>query len=358
MASGILVVIDEPTHRSGVSATRVLARGWAVNPLSERGSGVSRVDLYLDGGPDTGGQYLGTANYGRERPDVAAALGGQRFLNSGWDLVIDLPRGPHTLLAIAAPSGPQPALVVPGVASVRATVGGMAGRTAAECGPGGYCTGDEGGEHSTGPGFSHSPLYAGNQYVGYGAFGHGGTTPPYGWWDANLPAAMPSLLAAVAVSNAPQFYNDVPLLYNQSLLSTLSTQGALGAIGGCVGPAFAWMGDLGLSSYGGYSYAFPNIAGLGTGISANIGLAASNYGGLIGGPLSVPFSGSVGLGRVFASGATGAWNGSTITLAGLLGGRVSGPGGVGGSFASNSGLIYPGYWGSETLHPSGCIQRL
>ncbi len=134
---GIIVSIDEPTHRSGVTARRVLVRGWAADPASQRGTGVSRVDLYLDGGPDEGGFYVGQATYGRERPDVAAALGGERFLATGWDMIVDMARGPHTIVAVAAPTGSAPALVVPGVASVHATVGGTAGRTASGCGAGG-----------------------------------------------------------------------------------------------------------------------------------------------------------------------------------------------------------------------------
>src|SRR5262249_3301815 len=97
-AGAIVVAIDEPTNRSGTAATNLLVRGWRANPSSARGTGASRVDLYLDGGPDQGGMFLGQAQYGRERPDVADALGGQRFLASGWDVAVDLPRGPHTLV--------------------------------------------------------------------------------------------------------------------------------------------------------------------------------------------------------------------------------------------------------------------
>ena len=195
---GIIVSIDEPTHRSGTSADRVLVRGWAADPNSQLGTGVARVDLYLDGGPDQGGFYLGRANYGRQRPDVAAALGGDRFLPSGWDIVVDIPRGPHTLVAVAAPTGPGPAVVTPGVASIRATVGGQAGRTVRGCGAGGYCTSDEGGGQTMPRPSREDALYAGNLYVGEGAFGHGPTTPRYGWWDALLPDAMPYLQAFAA----------------------------------------------------------------------------------------------------------------------------------------------------------------
>jgi hypothetical protein len=362
---GIIVAIDEPTHRSG-TATRVLVRGWAANPASERGTGVSRVDLYLDGGPDQGGFYLGQANYGRERPDVAAALGSERFLRSGWDLVVDLPRGPHTIVALAAPTGREPALVVPGVASVRVTAGGPAGRTAVGCAAGGYCTSDEGGEVTgTGPGWIGQPLYAGNQYVSYGAFGHGATTPPYGWWDALLPALVPYLLAYAAYAYPyPQlFFGQAPFLYNQGLLSTLSTQGVLGTVGGCVGPAFAGLDTLGLSVIGGYSYGFPFIGPLASTMNSlgTIGFPNALYGtlGYSAGPLlGVSFPGGVPIGGIYASGLTGGYNASLTTIAGLLGGNVSGPGGVGGAISTSYGGIYPGYFNSEIFHPTACVQRL
>src|SRR5262249_53931587 len=75
---GIIVAIDEPTNRSGTTASRVLVRGWALNPASQRGTGVSRVDLYLDGGPDQGGMYLGRAAYGSARPDVVDSMDGSQ----------------------------------------------------------------------------------------------------------------------------------------------------------------------------------------------------------------------------------------------------------------------------------------
>lgn len=356
----IVVVIDEPTHRAGVSATRLLVRGWAVNPTSQRGTGVARVDLYLDGGPDTGGQYLGRANYGRERPDVAAALGPQ-FLNSGWDLVVDLPRGPHTLVAVAAPTGTEPVVVLPGVASVRATVGGMAGRTVPGCGAGGYCMAD-GGQATTGPGWDGTPLYAGNQYVAYGAFGHGQTTPPYGWWDDQLPALMPYLLAWAANTYPyPQlFYGMRPLLYSQGLLTALSTQGVLGTLGTCFAPAFGNMDILSLGVFGGYALGFPQgLGGIQSTLSGLAGLGVQGYVGTgLGTYPQINFAGTVSPYFLGAGGATGSWNGSLSSISGLFGGRVSGPGGIGGAIHNGGGNIYPGYWVSETLQRSACIQGL
>lgn len=358
----IVVVIDEPTHRAGVSATRLLVRGWAVNPASQRGTGVARVDLYLDGGPDTGGQYLGQANYGRERPDVAAALGPQ-FLASGWDLAVDLPRGPHTLIAIAAPPAGEPTVVLPGVASVHATVGGMAGRTTPGCGAGGYCSSEEGGyQEMAGPGWNSTPLYAGNQYVAYGAFGHGQTTPPYGWWDAQLPALMPYLLAWAANTYPyPQlFYGSQPTLYSQALLTQLSSQGVLGTLGTCFAPAFGNMDTLSLSVFGGYSLGFPvGTGGIRSTLSGQLGLGTLGTWNAGNGSFpQINYAGSINPYYPTATGVTGAWNGGLTSLSSMFGGRVSGPGGVGGAIHNGGGNIYPGYWVSETMQRSACIQGL
>ncbi|HEY7060663.1 MAG TPA: hypothetical protein VII06_04230 [Chloroflexota bacterium] len=346
-AGAVVVAIDEPTNRSGTAASSLLVRGWAANPSSSRGTGVSQVDLYLDGGPDQGGQFLGRAQYGRERPDVADALGGQRFLASGWDIDVDLPRGPHTLVAVAAPSGSQPALEVPGVASIQVAVGGRPGVTTHECGAGGYCTSQEGGFRSRGPGRRNDPIYAGNLYQATGAFGNGPTTPPYGWWDAQLPDLAAYILAyqAFAYPGPQQFWGNVPSLYNQSILSTLSTQGSLAFIGGgCVGPAFAGLDTLGLSVLGGYSFGFPILSGLATTGNGpgTLGFGNATFG--IGwgatGQSDLPVAGPTNLGRLFAGGQTLGWNTSLVGLARLNGGAEAGPGGVGGAISSSRGTPF------------------
>ena len=363
-AAGIVVSIDEPTHRSAVTARRVLVRGWAADPASQRGPGVGRVDLYLDGGPDQGGLYLGQASYGRERPDVAMALGGQRFLTSGWELIIEMPRGPHTIVAVAAPSAGGPALVVPGVASVHATIGGPSGSTTSGCGAGGYCTSDEGGEaQGTRRGWTSQAMYQGNLYVGSGAFGLGPTAPPYGWWDAYNDEMAAYILAyqTYAYPYPQSFYGHVPRLYDQGLLSTLATQGALAFPGsGCVGPAYGGADILGLSVIGGYSVGFPYLHGIGTtgNGTGTIGFPSSTFGAatVFGSPLSVPLSGSVGMGSIFARGQSGAWNGALTSLARITGGRAAGPGGVGGAISSGGGA-QPGAPVPATLFGSGCNQR-
>src|SRR5215217_2135213 len=337
--TAIVVAIDEPTHRSGSTATRVNVRGWAANPASMLGTGVARVDLYLDGGPDTGGQYLGRATYGRQRADVADALGGSRFLSTGWDIVVEIPRGPHTLVAVAAPTGPETAVVIPGVASVRAVIGGPSGRTAVTCGAGGYCTSLEGGFGNQ-AGVPTDAMYQGNAYVGYGTYGFGATTPQYGWWDALLPDLVPYLVAyAASAYPGPQsFFGHTPALYDQNILTAQSTLGVFARPGGCSGIwNFGGHGPLGLGILGGYSYGFPFIQGIGssTPIGQPNNTPGSPYGA--GYPLSVPLSGSTGLGSVFASGVTGAFNGGLTSLGGLFNGSAIGVGGAGGAISSSYG---------------------
>jgi hypothetical protein len=363
-STAIIVAIDEPTHRSGATATRLNVRGWAANPASPLGTGVARVDLYLDGGPDSGGQYLGRATYGRQRVDVAEALGGSRFLATGWDIIVDIPRGPHTLVAVAAPTGPELAVVIPGVASVRAVVGGPAGRTERGCAAGGYCTSLEGGANRSGNGSASDPPYVGNAYVGYGTYGFGPTTPQYGWWDALLPDLVPYLIAyAASAYPGPQsFFGHTPALYDQNLLTAQSTLGVLGRSGGCSGIwNFGGHGPLGLGVLGGYSYGFPFIQGIGS--STPIGMPNNTPGSPYGSgyPLSVPLSGSTGLGSIFASGVTGAYNGGLTSLGGLFNGSAIGVAGAGGAISSSYGGFYPGAAGSsigDTFQPGGCTQRL
>lgn len=81
--------VDQPAQGSPVEAP-VRLQGWAADPQATVGTGVDRVDLYLDGQITTRGVPLGEITYGESRPDVAAALGGQnederaRFARSGF----------------------------------------------------------------------------------------------------------------------------------------------------------------------------------------------------------------------------------------------------------------------------------
>ncbi|HLI29387.1 MAG TPA: hypothetical protein VKZ60_20160 [Chloroflexota bacterium] len=86
----ILLQIDRPAQGVPVSAP-VRIEGWAADPAAPVGTGVERVDMYLDGQITTRGIPLGEVSYGESRPDVGAALGGQeqaaRFSRSGWSVL-------------------------------------------------------------------------------------------------------------------------------------------------------------------------------------------------------------------------------------------------------------------------------
>jgi len=77
--------------------------GWAADPEGP-GTGVDAVQIYLDG-DSVRGTFLGAANYGEERLDVAAQLGQPRFGLSGYSLQIEIPPGPHTLYVQARRRG-------------------------------------------------------------------------------------------------------------------------------------------------------------------------------------------------------------------------------------------------------------
>ena len=123
-AGSTLVVIDVP--RGGTSGTQLNVSGWAADPRSPSGTGVDRVEVYLDGERGADGTYLGQATYGLARPDVAAHLGGARFGLSGFALVANVTPGPHTVYVYAHASS-QPGdegWAAPKTAAVLAGAGG------------------------------------------------------------------------------------------------------------------------------------------------------------------------------------------------------------------------------------------
>jgi len=60
--------------------------GWAADLSSIDGTGVARIDVYLDGFDI----FLGEANYGITRADVADYYGNENIENSGWEIIVDL----------------------------------------------------------------------------------------------------------------------------------------------------------------------------------------------------------------------------------------------------------------------------
>jgi hypothetical protein len=76
-------------------------QGIAYEPLATEGSGVNRVQVFLED-RDQGGTFLGEA-----------ALGGP--ITNGWHIVVNLPLGPHILFVYArsAVTGTEAVLSIP-----------------------------------------------------------------------------------------------------------------------------------------------------------------------------------------------------------------------------------------------------
>ena len=92
-------VVETPPDGATITELNVVISGWAADLAAASGSGVNAVRVALDADPDQSGVPLPAQN-GWERPDVAALLGGPRFLASGFALTWNttgVPAGSHTL---------------------------------------------------------------------------------------------------------------------------------------------------------------------------------------------------------------------------------------------------------------------
>ncbi|HZT05574.1 MAG TPA: Ig-like domain-containing protein [Chloroflexota bacterium] len=97
--------------------------GWAVDPRGV-GTSITAVDVFLDGGPGSG-RYLGAADYGTTRPDVAGIFQHPDWTASGFAFEWT-PRGiragDHTLVIVA-----QSAFGAPVTTEVSVKVAGSGG---------------------------------------------------------------------------------------------------------------------------------------------------------------------------------------------------------------------------------------
>ncbi|WP_129631603.1 glycoside hydrolase domain-containing protein [Candidatus Oscillochloris fontis] len=87
------IEIDDPANGSTIQGV-VTARGWVVDKASTDGTGVTEVQMRVNG------TFLGTATYGESRPDVATHLGDTRFTASQYRRSFDtssIPNGSVTL---------------------------------------------------------------------------------------------------------------------------------------------------------------------------------------------------------------------------------------------------------------------
>jgi hypothetical protein len=97
---GTQVVIDTPTRQDTVGGPFLVA-GWAVDLDADTGNGVDTLHVWaypVDGGDPV---FLGAADRGGIRPDVAA-LHGERFKDAGYGLIVKgLAPGAYNLAVFA-----------------------------------------------------------------------------------------------------------------------------------------------------------------------------------------------------------------------------------------------------------------
>ena len=90
----IKLSLDGPKENEVITEankSNVRISGWSVDTNYSGNTGIDRVEIYLNG-PKDFGQFLGEADYGLERQDVANALGNANYVNSGYSLNFDASR--------------------------------------------------------------------------------------------------------------------------------------------------------------------------------------------------------------------------------------------------------------------------
>jgi hypothetical protein len=106
-AGSTTISIDTPPA-DATGSLRLYMTGWAADAGNPQGTGVDRVEIYLDGPRNGGGLFLARAEYGQTRADVARSLGNDRFGRSGWRVEADIPPGQRSIYVYAHPAD-QPA---------------------------------------------------------------------------------------------------------------------------------------------------------------------------------------------------------------------------------------------------------
>jgi hypothetical protein len=94
------VSIDTPTP--GTRAQPFTLAGWALDLGSASGTGVDAIHVWAYPTSGQPARWVGAANYGLMRPDVAAVFGSSRFGPSGYSLTVSgLPSGTYDIVAYA-----------------------------------------------------------------------------------------------------------------------------------------------------------------------------------------------------------------------------------------------------------------
>ena len=110
---GPYVAVANPAPGDSLAVGGLDIQGKAFDPLAtpDQGAGIDRIEVFLED-RDRGGLHLGDARLGV--PNAAAAPGSQ-FAFAGWDVVVNLPNGLHTLFVYArsAVTGMETAVQIP-----------------------------------------------------------------------------------------------------------------------------------------------------------------------------------------------------------------------------------------------------
>jgi len=101
----ITIFIEKPEDKTTIESLDLI-KGWSVDLRNKENSGITNIEIYLDG-PKGYGKSIGNAEYGMPREDVAANLQNPGYLNSGYsyEKPVDLePGSTHTLFIYALSS--------------------------------------------------------------------------------------------------------------------------------------------------------------------------------------------------------------------------------------------------------------
>ena len=83
--------IDGPPHNAVIKEEdkeKLRISGWSADLSVQESTGIEKIEIYLNG-PRDFGIFLGEADYGRERQDVANAYGNANYTDSGYSLTFD-----------------------------------------------------------------------------------------------------------------------------------------------------------------------------------------------------------------------------------------------------------------------------
>ncbi len=83
----IRIYLETPSE--SIVEKEILISGWATDTNSSSGTNINRMEIYLDG-PRGFGKFLGNAEYGFERGDVAESFGNTNYTNSGFRGTFDI----------------------------------------------------------------------------------------------------------------------------------------------------------------------------------------------------------------------------------------------------------------------------